>query len=173
MTTVNDLTMMTGGSEAWHSLAYERMNKAFALSPTLMFDDNSRLVFFSDHHRGTNGRDDTFAANADLFRYALSHYYQKGFTYIEVGDGDELWHNRHFAEIRRTYGKIFDLLFQFERANRLHLIIGNHESPKGLFDPADKDGIPLEQGLNLQHAVTGQSLFAVHGHQAQKGGDQY
>ena len=42
---------------------------------------------------------------------ALNYY--KGFTYIEVGDGDELWENRSFSAIVETYRDIFLLLAKY------------------------------------------------------------
>jgi predicted phosphodiesterase len=159
--------------ENWHKIAHNQLDKAFHLSPHLSFDDTTRLAFFSDAHRGVNNRDDFFAPNAGLFYHALSHYFHEAFTFVEVGDGDELWHNHSFADIRRTYSKIFDRFAQFNRAGRLHLIVGNHDSPQGLFDATEKEGIPLTQGLRLTYAPTGQKLFAVHGHQADPDGDRH
>ena len=158
--------------EKWHEIAHTQLDTAFQLSPQLTFNHNSRLVFISDAHRGVGNRDDMFAPNANLYLHALTHYFNQEYTYVEVGDGDELWHNRHFNDIRRTYGKIFDLFVQFGQRNRLHLIVGNHDSPKGLFDPMEKDGIPVHQGLRMTYAPTGQKLFAVHGHQADPDGDR-
>lgn len=158
--------------QSWHTQAHERLDLAFRQSPHLNFDDNSRLIFFSDMHRGTKDRYDFFAPNENLFLHALSHYYDQGFTYIELGDGDELWHNS-FASIRRAYGRVFDLLHQFRISHRLHLIIGNHDSERGMFDPMEKEGMPLHQGLVLHHIPSKHSLFAVHGHQAHPKGDRH
>lgn len=159
--------------EDWYEIAHAQLSKAFQLSPHLSFDDNSRLILFSDAHRGVNNRDDFFAPNAGLFFHALTHYYNEEYTFVEVGDGDELWHNRHFSDIRRTYSKLFDLFAQFKQRDRLHLIIGNHDSPKGLFDTFEKDGIPMQYGLRMTYKPTGQQLFAVHGHQADPEGDKH
>lgn len=156
----------------WHTQAHERLDLAFRQSPHLHFDDNSRLVFFSDMHRGIKDRYDFFAPNENLFLHALSHYYQQEYTYIELGDGDELWYN-NFAQIRRAYGRLFDLLRQFRASHRLHLIVGNHDSQRGMFDPMEKEGMPLHQGLVLHHVPSGRHLFAVHGHQAHPKGDRY
>jgi UDP-2,3-diacylglucosamine pyrophosphatase LpxH len=158
--------------EHWHEQAHERLNLAYQLSPHIYFDNTSRLVFFSDMHRGTKNRYDFFAPNETLFVHALTHYYHQGFTYIELGDGDELWYN-DFAHIRRAYSQLFDLLHQFRTHHRLHLIIGNHDSPQGMFDPLEKENIPVHQGLVLHHAPSGHNLFAVHGHQAHPKGDRY
>jgi UDP-2,3-diacylglucosamine pyrophosphatase LpxH len=159
-------------SEKWHEIAHAQLDKAFQLSPHLTFDENSRLIFISDAHRGVGNRDDMFAPNANLFLHALTHYLNQEYTFVEVGDGDELWHNRYFKNIRLTYSKVFDLFAQFRKRNKLHLIVGNHDSPKGLFDPMEKDGIPVYQGLRMTYVPTGQKLFAVHGHQADPDGDK-
>lgn len=164
-------SQFNGSFEKWHEIAHAQLDKAFQLSPHLSFDDNSRLIFISDAHRGVNNRDDMFAPNANLFRHALTHYFDQEYTFVEVGDGDELWHNRDFRNIRRTYPQIFDLFAHFQQRDRLHLIVGNHDSPRGLFDPMEKDGIPVYQGLRLTYAPTRQTLFAVHGHQADPNGD--
>ena len=163
---------LQGVFEKWYLIAHAQLDKAYQLSPHLRFDDNSRLFLSSDLHRGVNNRDDAFAPNAGLFLHTLTHYYNQDFTYIEVGDGDELWHNRHFHDIRSAYHKIFDLFTLFKKKDRLHLIVGNHDSLAGMFDPMEKDGIPMHQGLVLKHTKTGQSLFAVHGHQADPAGDR-
>lgn len=158
--------------EDWHQAAHARLDKAFQLSHQLTFDDQSKYILFSDCHRGLNDRHDIFAPNANLFLEVLGHYYQQGFTYIENGDGDELWHNRHFKDIREAYGPVFELIHAFKNKNRLYLIAGNHDSTDGMFDQMEKDGIPLYQGLILRYGLTEKSLFVVHSHQAGKRGDE-
>ena len=96
----------------------------------------------------------------------MTHYYREGFTYVEVGDGDELWHNRRFSDVRQAHGRVFDLLHQFDQQGRLHLIVGNHDMQNGRCNRVQKDGIIVREGLVLRHARTGQRIFAVHGHQA-------
>jgi UDP-2,3-diacylglucosamine pyrophosphatase LpxH len=130
------------------------------------FDDSSRFVFFSDCHRGDNSQIDAFAKNKNLFLHALTHYYREGFTYVEVGDGDELWHNRRFSDVRQAHERVFDLLHQFDQQDRLHLIVGNHDIQNGRRNGMQKDGIIAHEGLVLRHSRTGQRVFAVHGHQA-------
>lgn len=146
--------------------AARRLTRAYELAQEIPFDDDSRLVFFSDCHRGDNSRADEFARNEALFLQVLGFYNQAGFTYIEVGDGDELWQNRRFCSIRQAHGRVFDLLHQFHRQGRLHLITGNHDLGGDLRRPVVKDGIPTVESLILRHTRTQQRLFVVHGHQA-------
>jgi UDP-2,3-diacylglucosamine pyrophosphatase LpxH len=147
-------------------LAYRRLSQASKSARVVPFDDASRFVFFSDCHRGDNSRTDSFVRNKELFLHALTHYYQEGFTYIEVGDGDELWKNRKFGKVRRAHKCVFDLLHMFDRQNRLHLILGNHDIQGFRCRQVEKDGIIAEEALVLQHTRSGQHLFVVHRHQA-------
>jgi UDP-2,3-diacylglucosamine pyrophosphatase LpxH len=149
----------------WRTFAQRGLTEVFGKAKRVPFDNTSRIVFFSDCHRGDGGRLDDFAGNEALFFSALTYYYHEGFTYIEVGDGDELWKNWHFADIRRTYGRVFDLLHAFNQQDRLHLIMGNHDVRGSRHSQMQKDGIAVEEGLILEHAQTGQELFVVHGHQ--------
>jgi UDP-2,3-diacylglucosamine pyrophosphatase LpxH len=145
--------------------AHRRLTQAFRAAKTVLFDDSSRLVFFSDLHRGDNSRSDAFAQNEDLFLQALAHYYREGFAYVEVGDGDELWQNRRFSAVKRAHRRTFDLLLTFTAQNRLHMIYGNHDIQGFQHRQIKKDGLTAHEGLILQHAQTGQRIFVVHGHQ--------
>ncbi|MEJ5312265.1 MAG: metallophosphoesterase [Anaerolineae bacterium] len=146
--------------------AYRRLDAVFMTAPTVFFDDTTRLVFFSDTHRGDNSRLDAFSANEALFLHALHHYYQNGFTYVEVGDGDELWKNHHFHTIRAAHGQVFEWFHRFDEQQRLHLLFGNHDISGAKCQQIDKDGMIAREGLILQHRRTGQQLFVIHGHQA-------
>jgi UDP-2,3-diacylglucosamine pyrophosphatase LpxH len=149
------------------TFAHRRLTEVFEASQEVPFDDSSRIVFFSDCHRGDNSRADAFARNEGLFLHALTHYYLEGFTYIEVGDGDELWKNWRFSDIRHAHGWIFDLLHKFDWQGRLHLIVGNHDIQQGnQRNRVEKEGITADEGLILRHTKTGQRIFIVHGHQA-------
>jgi UDP-2,3-diacylglucosamine pyrophosphatase LpxH len=147
------------------TLAHRRLTEVFVAAKRVPFDDASRIVFFSDCHRGDNSRADGFARNEALFLHALNHYYREGFTYVEVGDGDELWKNRRFSAIRRAHGRVFDLLHRFDQKRRLHLIVGNHDIQGSQHHRVEKDGLIAHEGLVLHHATTGQRVFVVHGHQ--------
>ena len=148
------------------TLAHRRLTHVFEAARRVPFDDSSRFVFFSDCHRGDGSRADSFARNKALFLHALHHYYRQGFTYVEVGDGDELWKNRQFSAVRRAHARIFDLMHRFDQQGRLHLIVGNHDIRGDRHDRVEKDGLVAREGLVLHHAQTGQQAFVIHGHQA-------
>jgi UDP-2,3-diacylglucosamine pyrophosphatase LpxH len=152
--------------ERWSTYAKRRLTAVYELAPEVPFNHHSRIVFLSDCHRGDGSRADAFARNENLFFHALTHYYDHGFDYVEVGDGDELWKNWQFGDILRAYPRVFDLLHRFHRHERLHLLFGNHDARNGRRGRLEKDGLVAHEGLVLRHSLTGQRLFVVHGHQA-------
>lgn len=107
-----------------------RLNQAFEGAPRLPLDCRSKYVLVSDCHRGIGTTNDNFLKNQHLYFAALQHYYQAGFTYIELGDGDELWENRSLAQIIETHGNVFDLLSRYQAKNRLYMLYGNHDIVK-------------------------------------------
>jgi UDP-2,3-diacylglucosamine pyrophosphatase LpxH len=150
----------------WLPTIHRRFSQALEAARSIPFDDSSRFVLFSDLHRGNGGRGDRFLPNAELFLSALSDYVQRGFGYIEVGDGDELWKGWSFEEIRYAHRRVFELLNELDRQRRLHLVLGNHDVRRRTRQPELKDGMLRREGLVLRHRPGGQRLFVVHGHQA-------
>ena len=161
----------------------KRLDRAYANAKRIPFNDDSKFIFFSDCHRGDNSFADEFANNRNIYFHALKQYYNNGFHYIELGDGDELWENIHFESIFEAHKNVYQLLKLFFVDNRLHLIWGNHDmvykDPKVVqknlhtyFEPIDGrekalfDGLTYHEGLILEHEETGQEIFLCHGHQA-------
>lgn len=160
----------------------KRISKVFESADEILFDDSSRLILMSDIHRGDGSWADAFSRNQNLYFAALNHYYKENFTYIEIGDGDELWENRKLSDIISVHSHIFWLLSKFFKEGRLYLIYGNHDMVKRedkfvrnnmyrYFDERKKKYIPLfenikvHEGLILKHRVTNQKIFLIHGHQ--------
>lgn len=109
---------------------YERISNAFHDAPVLPLDCCSRFVLFSDCHRGVGNSNDNFLRNQHLYLAALRHYFQKGYTYLELGDGDELWENRSLAWIIDIHSDVFYLLKEFHCRKRLYMLYGNHDHCK-------------------------------------------
>lgn len=166
------------------------LSSLFKSSEEIPFDDSSKFIFFSDCHRGDNSWTDEFANNQNVFFHALNHYYDQGFTYIELGDGDELWENASFEDIRRAHSHIFWKMTQFHEENRLYLLWGNHnrewersgnvekhlcqyyDERRKSMEPLFK-GIKVHEGLIMRHKDTGNKIFLAHGHQGDSLNDQY
>lgn len=109
---------------------YHRINNAFKNAPTLTLCKSSKYVMISDCHRGIGTWGDNFLKNQNLYFAALKYYYINGFTYIELGDGDELWENRKMEQIIEVHENVFWLLSLFLREKRLYMIYGNHDMVK-------------------------------------------
>jgi UDP-2,3-diacylglucosamine pyrophosphatase LpxH len=151
--------------DAWRVMAFRRLDQALATAVPIPIDDNSRYVFFGDCHRGDGSSLDAFARNKSLFLRTLGHYFDDGYTYVEVGDGDELWVNGRFDDILTAQRDVFDLLHAFDNVARLFLLVGNHDTFSHFSHQGSKDGIPTYHSLLLQHE-NGHEVFVAHGHQA-------
>ncbi len=81
---------------------FSRLSKAFEDAPILLLTGTSRYAIISDCHRGDGSSGDNFLKNQNLYFTALSHYFNHGFSYIELGDGDELWENRRMEQADGT-----------------------------------------------------------------------
>ena len=163
--------------------AHTRITYAYQTARRISFNDDSKFIIFSDVHRGDNSLADDFANNQNTYFHALNHYYNNGFTYCELGDGDELWENSSFSSILYAHKNIFDLMKRFFLEGRLYRLIGNHDMvysnekyvEKHLFSSLNNitgkeeslfPGIIFSEGLILEHEVTKQEIFMLHGHQA-------
>ena len=107
-----------------------RLHKAFEGALSLPLNHYTKYVIFSDCHRGIGNANDNFLKNQTLYMAALQHYLRTGFSYIELGDGDELWENRSMQQIIEAHTAVFELLSLFHRQNRLYLLYGNHDMVK-------------------------------------------
>lgn len=161
-----------------------RINKVFNASEEIHIDDSSKIVLMSDNHRGDGGWGDNFSKNQNLYAAALNYYYKGGFTYIEIGDGDELWENRKFADIVEAYRDIFLMLAKFYKEKRLYFIYGNHDMVKkykkfvrnnlyGFYDKRTNKyvtlfpNIEIHEGLILLYKNRKNKIFLTHGHQVE------
>ena len=148
------------------------LNNALKKAKVLPFDKGSRYILFSDLHKGDNSYADDFAKNMLIYKEALHHYYINDFTYIELGDGIELWENRKIAPIIKSHQVIFDLLKAFHDKNRLHLLYGNHDMimmypfmVKKLLGSIFTD-LKYDESILLTAKNPKHNILLVHGHQA-------
>lgn len=109
---------------------YSRINKSFEGALKLPLNFQSKYILISDCHRGVGSSNDNFLKNQNLYFAALQHYYKMGYTYIELGDGDELWENIKMEQIIKTHSDVFCLLEEFYKTGRLYMLYGNHDMVK-------------------------------------------
>ena len=158
-----------------------RLSQIYASSRVIPISDASKVVLLSDCHRGDGSWSDDFLRNQNIYNGALEYYYDNGFTYIEIGDGDELWENYCFSDIAEAHKDSLNLLARFHEDKRLYMIYGNHDMIKKdmsfcrgnlscYYDARNKcvplfKNIKIYEGLILRHTETGKDIFLVHGHQ--------
>lgn len=160
----------------------KRLSKVFNSSKELSFNDKSKIIIMSDCHRGNGSNSDNFFKNKNLFLTALRYYYEQGYTYIEIGDGDELWENKSLKSIINVHKDVFKEMAKFYAEGRFHMIYGNHDIEKKEFyikndilreycDHQNKETKPLfpdidiSEGIILRYEGTDDKIFLVHGHQ--------
>jgi predicted phosphodiesterase len=157
----------------------------------LPFDPiKDRFIIFSDQHKGRRDGADDFAGAETNFLKALEDYYQKGYTYINLGDSEELWENSIWT-VKKNNTAVFELEKKFLQKNKFIKIFGNHDlfwdnDPLAAWHLKDIYGEKLRvyEGLILQpsagavdsrlltpdlssvaSAMVDYRLFLTHGHQ--------
>lgn len=167
----------------------QRLSNAYQNASVKYYDKTSKYIFFSDLHRGDDSISDEFARNQNLLLHALDYYFSQGYTYVEVGDGDELWEYPEFKLIRLSHNDVFMTLKKFYDANRLLFLYGNHnmvlKKPayvrKNYYFYNDEytsvrkelfNGIIPHEALLLKNKENHQEVFVVHGHQGDFMNDQ-
>lgn len=166
-----------------------RLTSAFKNAKVEYFDETSKYIFFSDSHRGDDSVSDEFARNQNIFLHAIDYYYNKGYTYVEVGDGDELWEYSNFKNIRLAHSDVFTGLKKFFMEDRLIFLYGNHNiylkyktyvkaNYYKYYDEYIQDSKDLfskivpHEALVLKYKKNNQDIFIVHGHQGDLMNDQ-
>lgn len=156
----------------------KRLSSLQGRAKVLMCGGSTRIVLMSDCHRGSGSRADSFFRNRNVYLAALQHYDTKKYTYIELGDGDELWENRSLAGIIDAHPEVFERLLRFLDDGRFYALAGNHDiertssryEPAPLRSPQRARLITRFQRLKTYPAIRlvfggGNDILLVHGHQ--------
>ena len=109
------------------SFSHLRISKAFREPLLLPLNCHTKYILFSDCHRGVGNANDNFLKNEYLYLASLDYYYRNGFTYLELGDGDELWENRSVRKIKEMHLQSFKAISRYYTAGRAYSVYGNHE----------------------------------------------
>ena len=136
---------------------HRRIDRALQDAVCLPLDRNSRYVIISDCHRGEGTANDNFLKNQHLYYAAMEYYLKRGFYYLELGDGEELWENRCMRRIYECHSDVYMILGRFENKCRLLRIYGNHNMEL-------KEQLP--EAIILENREGGRDICMIHGHQA-------
>ena len=114
-----------------------------------------------------------FAKSEKNYLAALDHYNKEGYTYINLGDSEELWENLFFT-IKRHNKNTFEAEKKFLNRGAFVKIFGNHDlywdndplAAVSLMQIYD-ESIPIYEGVILQGNINDKllSIFMTHGHQ--------
>ncbi len=169
---------------------YSRLTEVYENAPKITFDASAKIVMMSDCHRGDGSWVDNFLHNQHIYYAALKYYFDNGFSYIDLGDSEELWKFHNLEDISKIYIDIYRQLHAFFKEKRLYMIFGNHDiekkdaayarqhmsrfydNHKDSFEPLF-EGIAVYEGIILQNIETGREIFLVHGHQGDIKDDQF
>jgi predicted phosphodiesterase len=136
-------------------------------------EKKDKFIILSDQHKGARDSADVFAKSAKTYLAALDYYDREMFTYINLGDSEELWGNM-FLSVKKHNKATFENEKRFIKRNAFVKIFGNHD----LYwdnDPLASvslmqiygEAIPIYEGVILQGEVNNKtiSIFMTHGHQ--------
>lgn len=158
----------------------KKIDKLFKYSKRISIDDNSKIVIMSDCHRGSGDNYDNFVKNQNIFNSCLQHYYDENFTYIELGDGDDMWEVDDYKEIIYEHLDSFQVMKKFNDSDRLIMIYGNHDIVKKssnildktfatYYDKSSKEEKELLKDLHAYESLVidykQKNIFLLHGHQ--------
>lgn len=161
----------------------KRMNEVFEKALILPLNYHSKYVLMSDCHRGDGSWGDNFLKNQVIFSAALQSYENDDYTYIELGDGDELWENTSLSQIVEVHTQVFQLLSKLYREKRFYMIYGNHDICKREkkytsqncthyyceSERCKKELLPnlqVYEGIILRDEEGESDIYLIHGHQA-------
>lgn len=159
-----------------------RLENILNTSKRIEIDESSKIIIMTDCHRGDANWSDDFAQNQNEYLHALHHYYEKGYTYIELGDGDDLWENKSLADIVSSHNSVFRLLSKLYKSGRFYTIYGNHDMAKKYASYRKKNmqtyfndrkrkeedlfpDIEINEGLVLHYRPLDKEILLIHGHQ--------
>ncbi len=138
-----------------------------------------KFIVLSDQHKGARDGSDDFAVAEKNYCAALEHYNQQGFTYINLGDGEELWENT-LSAVKEHNAQTFEKEALFASQGRFIKIFGNHDLywgndpfAAGQLKNIYKQEVAIYEGLVLS-AMIGDlncDIFLTHGHQGDKQSD--
>ncbi|MDB5223711.1 MAG: hypothetical protein JWN83_2378 [Chitinophagaceae bacterium] len=141
--------------------------------------ENDKFIIFSDHHKGNKDQGDDFANNEPNYLAALDYYLLNKFTYINLGDAEELWKYAPKEVISKNMTALKSEA-KFQQENKYHKTFGNHDLTwknkldvdiwfKNIFSLP----LPVWEGILLKTVIGKKplSIFLTHGHQGDKMSD--
>lgn len=146
--------------------------------PLFLETDKDRIIIFSDQHKGNRDRADDFAGNEFNYLSALAYYKQQKFSFINLGDSEELW-KYSTDEVLPNNEKAFAAEAAFQPHN-YYKTFGNHDiiwknkiDSERLLKKYFAMPLPVYEGILIKTGIGTETLtiFCTHGHQGDKMSD--
>ncbi len=109
-------------SDLFRNIKEEPGKKGVVLS----LKENSRIIIFSDHHRGAKNGADDFMKAETAYLAALDYYFENKFQYISLGDSEELWENT-LNQVKKNNTITFEAEKRFILKDKFFKVFGNHD----------------------------------------------
>jgi predicted phosphodiesterase len=147
-----------------------KKNKRVAVLTTVSSD---KFIIFSDQHKGNGDYADDFRGSEMNYINALGKYHKDGYTFINLGDSEELWKYKP-ADVLPKCVESFKAEAAFQAGNRYYKVFGNHDVMwKTSMDATSMLKPYFSLPLNIWEAVLLKTntcnaplnIFLTHGHQ--------
>ena len=154
----------------------EKENKSVC---TQLIDANSRFIIFSDQHKGNGDYADDFRGCEMNYINALKYYHENDFTFINLGDSEELWKYKPDQVLPKCI-EAFKAEGAFQQKKKYIKTFGNHDLLwKNKIDvniflkPYFLLPLPVWEAVLLKLSIneTLLSILLTHGHQGDKMSD--
>ena len=132
-----------------------------------------KFIIFSDQHKGARDGADDFATAEPNYLAALEYYNANDFSFISLGDNEELWENT-LTQVKKYNTDTFEAEKKFINRNAFVKIFGNHDlywqnDPFATLQLKSIYGtdVKIYEGIILQVRINDSKLniFCTHGHQ--------
>lgn len=141
---------------------------------------HDNFIIFSDQHKGTRSFDDDFLNNEVNYLAALKYYREQKFSFINLGDAEELW-ECETGKVIAAYENTLRAEAIFQEGDKYYRTFGNHDllwknsldillHLKNIF----KMPLPVYEGIVLRMQIDSSipiDIFLTHGHQGDKMSD--
>jgi predicted phosphodiesterase len=143
--------------------------------PVFFEAGKGRFIIFSDQHKGNRDQADDFTGNEFNYLAALQYYQQQKFSFINLGDSEELWKYKA-DEVLPANEKAFAAEAAFQPAY-YYKTFGNHDilwknktDVERLLKKYFAMPLPVYEGILLKTTVNNEvlNIFCTHGHQGDK-----
>lgn len=140
---------------------------------------SGKFIIFSDQHKGGGDLADDFHQAETNYLTALRYYFENEFSFINLGDCEELWETSPKTAIEKNRLSLLEEA-KFLQKGLYYRVFGNHDlewkyaiQQSQFLKPIFGDTLKVYEGIVLQteYKAKGYSFFLTHGHQGDRKSD--